>query len=177
LPAEGRADPDRPAVSGQELRRDVDDPDRPQAVRSELLAVAHHDAAAHRPADEKHLLEPEPIDQPPDVLGQERDPRLLDRGRIAEAAQVDGEHPVLSREGVQLVLPGAAVRRPAVDEQDRLPCTLLDDVQPDTVPDLDQAHATAAMLTPRDALSSEMMSPCLVAWRIGGSLSPAEHRG
>ena len=118
---------------------------------SESLAVAHHDAAAHRPADEKHVREPESIDQSLRVLGEDRNRRRNDRGRIAEAAEVDGKHAVLARERVQLVLPGAAVRRPAVDEQDRLPSALLDNVQPDAVPDVDLGHLTTRALTRKDA--------------------------
>ena len=50
---------------------------------------------------------------------------LLERRRLAESGEVDGKHVVLVRQSVELVVPGLATERPAVDEENRLARALL----------------------------------------------------
>jgi hypothetical protein len=128
-------------LGARELDRPVDEHE-PADVAAAARHVLERDRAAHRPAHERDVLEPQLAQHELEVVGHLVEVvaavRLV---RLAHAAQVEGDDAVRPREAHDRVLERPVRELPAVDEHDRaLARAAIGDAQADPVGCGEEAH-------------------------------------
>ena len=144
-----------PGLRREGVQGGVDDADLLQVLVAELLIVLHHHAAAHGPAQQRHILQTQVLDELVDVLGAAVHGQVVQAlGGGAVAPPVHQHQPVVGGEGLDVLIKEFGGTEIPVEDQDGIPLVLavVLEIDPGAVADLEEIvlaldHASAPFLS------------------------------